>query len=210
MKNPVVVLVVALCLFGCGKAWKPETLKVTPLDGQPLRSVLADRQACIEAHPFSRDDHFGYPACLIARGYIAEAPFEVSGGARLMQLHIRSDRAGRNAVEVRSDLVACERAAQAAYKNVGFGYAVARYTSAYYSGGVNIQRRELGRVAAECMGPRGYAVGNTAEEAALNRPATPSGPAPAAVTAPAVPQLERGGSTPPWDRPQGKTSDFGK
>jgi len=162
----LVALAVALALTGCARP--PQRLDLIPLEGQPLSRAVIDQRECETEFPYTREEPTlqAYAACLIARGYVSEVPLSASSGTKRITVYVRPDHGGRGPSEVRSDITACERAAQMAYDSASAGSKVGRAVVSYvtgfgpYGGGVNIQRTELIQTFAKCMAPRGYAVGD--------------------------------------------------
>jgi len=74
--------------------------------------------------------------------------------------YVRPDRPGRDPSEIRRHIVDCQSVMQQAYRQVSFGYALARELVSNRTFGGNMQRRELIKIFSDCMQPRGYGVGD--------------------------------------------------
>ena len=170
---------VALLLIGASTlllvsacARSPQRLDVVALNGQPVAQAVIDQRECEAEFPFTREESTlqAYASCLLARGYVSEVPLSASSGTRRITVYVRPDRPGRGPSEIRRHIVDCQSVMQQAYRQVSFGYALARELVSSRTFGGNMQRRELIATFATCMSHESYAVGDERHDVVPNIP----------------------------------------
>ena len=177
------LMLIALLTMAASCARSPQHLDLIALQGQPLSRAVADQQECetesprglTSSHPAEVAKSQAYAACLLARGYVSEVPLLPTSGVKRFLVYVRPDRPHPASNDVRSDITACHDAMQKTYADAPAGYKATRWLVSYstgfgpYGGGVNIQRGELTKTFADCMSPRGYAVGGARNEVVPGR-----------------------------------------
>jgi hypothetical protein len=150
----------------------PQRLDLVALNGQPVAQAVIDQRECEAEFPFTREESTlqAYASCLLARGYVSEVPLSASSGTRRITVYVRPDRPGRGPSEIRRDIVDCQSVMQQAYRQVSFGYALARELVSNRTFGGNMQRRELIETFAKCMSHESYTVGDERHDVVPNIP----------------------------------------
>ena len=160
----------SVLLSACARS--PQRLDVVALNGQPVSQAVVDQRECETEFPYTREESTlqAYAACLLARGYVSEVPLSASSGTRRITVYVRPDRPGRGPFEIRRHIVDCQSVMQQAYRQVSFGYALARELVSNRTFGGNMQRRELIETFAKCMSHESYAVGDERHDVVPNIP----------------------------------------